>query len=124
MLHDCLWRTILRGIVLRHTVLANFFGTIAGGASGLSRIGTLVEGHPDGFHVILIWILNTNTFASFIKFHNPHRFHLRGSTLDKIVLFSFSKRRFPLPADEAEVLALLVIFSTIIYACVSLNSVS
>ena len=27
-------------------------GTIAGGASGLSRIGTLVEGHPDGFYVI------------------------------------------------------------------------
>ena len=28
-----------------------FFGTIAGGASGLSRIGTLVDGHPDGFYV-------------------------------------------------------------------------
>ena len=29
-----------------------------------------------------------------------------------------------LPEDEAEVLALLLIFSTIIYACVSVNSVS
>ena len=51
MLYDCRRRTVLRGIVLRHTVQANFFGTIAGGASGLSRIGTLVEGQPDGFIV-------------------------------------------------------------------------
>ena len=30
--------------------LANFFGTIADGASGQSRIGRLVEGHRDGFY--------------------------------------------------------------------------
>ena len=52
MLYDCLWRTVLRGIVLRHTVLAKFLGTIAGGASGLSRIGTMADGQPDGFYVI------------------------------------------------------------------------
>ena len=54
--YDCRRRTVLRGIVLRHTVLANFFGTIAGGASGLSRIGTLVEGHPDGFYVTGLYV--------------------------------------------------------------------
>ena len=54
MLYDCLWRTVLRGIVLRHTVLAKFFGTIAGGASGLSRIGTMADGQPDGFYVIVV----------------------------------------------------------------------
>ena len=56
MLYDCLWRTVLRGIVLRHTVLAKFFGTIAGGASGLSRIGTMAGGQPDGFYVTVLHV--------------------------------------------------------------------
>ena len=37
-----------------YTAGGNFFGTITGGASGLSRIGTLFEGHPDGFYVMLL----------------------------------------------------------------------
>ena len=31
--------------------ISEIFGTIAGGASGLSRIGTMAGGQPDGFYV-------------------------------------------------------------------------
>ena len=42
---------------------SNFFGTIAVGASGLSRIGTLVEGHPHGFYVTGLYCTLAHPFG-------------------------------------------------------------